>query len=209
MGIQVIGAFILNQNVPARLLLLTRADVRWTKASEPLVVRQSEIVDLGAPQELQQEITAGTQTWIEQFRATPRAKYPDVKPIEHRGRAANEGQLVNRVGTIIELVVHFQNHALINIEAPSRDFFHDLRVVARIDQTKLAAGFPDAQQVAVQVAGRALPIIDKPPLVIRCDRFGRYIGCGHRVLAQAIRWAICLNRAYPVETHTHYMWVYT
>ena len=76
------------------------ADIRWTKASEPLVVWKSEIVDLGAPQELQQEITAGTQTWIEQFRATPRAKYPDVKPIEHRGRAANEGQLVNRGGTI-------------------------------------------------------------------------------------------------------------
>ena len=134
---------------------------------EPLVVRQSEIVDLGAPQELQQEITAGTQTWIEQFRATPRAKYPDIKPIEHRGRVGNKGQLVNRVGTIIELVIHFQYHALIDIEAPRRDFFHDLRVIACIDQAKLAAGLPDAQQVAIQVAGRALPIIDKPPLVIR------------------------------------------
>ena len=78
-----------------------------TKASEPLVVGQSEIVDLGAPQELQQEITAGTENWIEQFRATSRTKYPDVQPIEHCGRAADEGQLVNRVGPKIETVVHF------------------------------------------------------------------------------------------------------
>jgi len=38
-----------------------KADIYWINASEPLVVRQSEIVDLGAAQELQQEITSGTQ----------------------------------------------------------------------------------------------------------------------------------------------------
>ena len=135
--------------------------------SKPLVVWQSEIVDLSAPQELQQEFAASTKDRIEPFRTTPRAKHPIIKPLERRGRANHKCKLVHCLSTIIELVGRFQYHALIDIKALGSYFFHDIRVRARVDESKPTTGLPHAYLVAIQVAGRTLPIIDKFPIVIR------------------------------------------
>lgn len=65
------------------------------------------------------------------------------------------------ISTIIELVTHLQDHALINIETGCRKFIHDRAAVPGIDKHKLANRLSDARQVTVEIAGGALLVVNQ------------------------------------------------
>ncbi len=65
------------------------------------------------------------------------------------------------IGTVINLVLNFQHHALVNIESDGRYLLHNRAVFPCIDQYKVANILPNAHKPTVVVTKRALLVVDK------------------------------------------------
>jgi hypothetical protein len=102
--------------------------------SESVVIFQPEIVYFRPAQQLQQEIPEKPEHGIKNAGQRPGFEHPIIEAIKYPRTAADQRQGVNRVGTVIKPIAHFQHHALIDIQSPRGYFVHDRAPFSRIDQ---------------------------------------------------------------------------
>lgn len=117
------------------------------------------IADLGAPEQGERSIPAGSQRRIQDLRGGPGAKNPGVHAVENAAARGHERQSVQTLRAVKQLPIDSQHHALIEIQSAASDFLDQRAAVARVQQFDAAKRVPQSQQRHVAAAEWALTVI--------------------------------------------------
>jgi hypothetical protein len=101
------------------------------------------------------------------------------EPIEEVGAIAYKCECSDCVTAVIELPTHLYDHSLIDVEPRLRDLLQYNGRLATVDQAELTHRGSDAYEATVNIADRALPIIDQENLA---GREGRLVGTGVSIM---------------------------
>ena len=73
---------------------------------------------------------------------------------------------MDRIRAVVQHIVNFQNHSLVDVETPPGDIFHDCRVLTRIYQLQFPNRLAEANYAAIGVTDWAFLVVDQQYLAV-------------------------------------------
>src|SRR5712664_4020419 len=113
---------------------------------KPVAVRESQVVDPGLAQELEEQVAEESKQRVKDGGKALRAEHPVGEPVEHARSAAHRRQDVDGVGAVVQGAAELEHHSFVDVETSCGDLIHDCAGVARVGQAQRANRLADADQ---------------------------------------------------------------